>query len=55
MCDQDVLYDDQFGRFHRYVADSSVWSHMSEVKVRNWVDEEVSAADRHGYSTRNYS
>lgn len=40
MREHDVLYDDLTGRFYRYSADNGVWSHVSEVKIRKWFDEE---------------
>jgi phage/plasmid-associated DNA primase len=40
MREHDVLYDDLTGRFYRYAAENGVWSHVSEVKIRNWFDEE---------------
>ena len=43
MREHDVLYDDLTGRFYRYVAETGVWGHVSEVKVRNWFDVEFRA------------
>ena len=40
MREHDVLYDDLTGRFYRYMSETGVWSHVSEVKVRAWFDEE---------------
>jgi hypothetical protein len=40
MREHDVLYDDLTGRFYRYLAETGVWSHVSEVKVRAWFEEE---------------
>ena len=40
MREHDVLFDDLTGRFYRYLGETGVWSHVSEVKVRAWFDEE---------------
>lgn len=40
MREHDVLFDDLTGRFYRYMPETGVWSHVSEVKVRAWFDEE---------------
>jgi phage/plasmid-associated DNA primase len=36
-----VLYDDVTGRFYRYLAETGVWAHVSEVRIRKWFDEEL--------------
>jgi P4 family phage/plasmid primase-like protien len=40
MREHEVVYDDLTGRFYRYSAETGIWSHVSEVKIRNWFDEE---------------
>jgi len=41
MREHDVLYDDVTGRFYRYLAETGVWAHVSEVRVRKWFGEEL--------------
>jgi P4 family phage/plasmid primase-like protien len=41
--EHDVLYDDLTRRFYRYSGENGLWSHVSEVKIQKFFDEELRA------------